>query len=438
MHWCGRWQNLWWRSAALLAALLLAGCATPPAPRPPPTAADRFNAAETITLLRVPTVRDRVAVVADTQGRMHVLVASTTLREVWHLVVDAHGVQARHLVRRDSSPAMVDAAFDREGRLHALTDTDAWVFEGGVWHADRAPWQNAGLQASTARFVPGAPALVWTFHVDGSALGSPGRVDWWGIGSFAGALIWPWPTTGKRAVIVARSVGSATPWLAIEPAGKSDTLLVSTGSDRHGNLYALYDKPHGGNLLSSGSECNFFGMRVGAETLYASPPPAASGAAPSPGAGRVVALSGRPVDQLEPRANCADGVHAVAVDPDDGRVWFAQRRLLDGEQWRRTMPMPLAAGWPGGQSAGGAGSVHVLHLGPSPNEWVGGHFPVHYLRWTIAGGWAAPLQVGVADVGSFWGMVWGAVAIAAAGPDRAFMVWPTPDGISGRWVERLP
>jgi hypothetical protein len=35
----------------------------------------------------------------------------------------------------------------------------------------------------------------------------------------------------------------------------------------------------------------------------------------------------------------------------------------------------------------------------------GSDFPVHALRWTVAGGWAAPLQVGVADVDSFWGDV---------------------------------
>lgn len=233
-------------------AALLASCATPPEPHLPPTAAERFKAGETIELLRVPTVRERVAAVADVQGRAHVLIASTKLREVWHLVVDARGVQARHLVRRDSNPDVVDAAFDQEGRLHALTDTDAWVLEDGVWLADTAPWQSAGLQATAPRFVPGAPELIWTFHVDGSALGSPGRVDWWSFGGYGGALIWPWPTNGKRAVIVARSIGSAAPWLAIEPDGKSDTLLISTGSDRYGNLYALYEKPSGGNLLSSG------------------------------------------------------------------------------------------------------------------------------------------------------------------------------------------
>jgi hypothetical protein len=434
-----QWQNVCRRSAALFGALLLAGCATPPEPLPPPTAADRFKAGETIELLRVPTVRERVAAVADAQGRAHVLVASTKLREVWHLVVDARGVQARHLVRRDYSADAVDAAFDKEGRLHALTDSDAWVLEDGVWRADTAPWQDAGLKATATGFVPGAPDLVWTFHVDGSAIGSPGRVDWWGFGSYGGALIWPWPTHGKRAVIVARSVGSAAPWLAIEPAGKSDTLLISTGSDRHGNLYVLYEKPIGGNLLSSGSVCNFFGVRVGADSLHASPPLAAAASAASSAAGRVVAFAGRPVEPLERGGNCADGVHALSVDPDDGRVWFAQRRLLDGEHWRPTAPMPLASGWPGGISAGGAGSFHVLRLGRSPNEWIGGHLPVHYLRWTVDGGWAAPLQVGVADVDSYWGgYVWDAVAIAAAGPDRAFTVWPTPEGISGRWVERLP
>lgn len=436
-----RLRSPWWRvcrqAAAVLGALWVAGCAMPPVPPPAPTAADRFKAGETIELLRVPTVRERVAVVTDAQGRAHVLVASTKLREVWHLVVDAQGVQARHLVRRDFSPDAVDAAFDREGRLHALTDADAWVLEDGEWRAEASPWQRAGLQATAPRFVPGTPDLVWAFHVDGRALGSQARVDWWGFGGYGAALLWPWPTTGKRAVIVARSGGSAAPWLAIEPDGKADTLHISAGSDRLGNLYVLYEKSSGG-LMAPGSACNFFGLRVAAHTLLASPPPAAAASAASSAARSVLAVAGLPVAQLEPRGNCADGVHAVAVDPDDGHVWFAQRRWLEGPQWQPTAPMPVASGWPGGLSAGGAGSFHVLRIGPSPNEWVGGRHPVYYLRWTVAGGWAAPLQVGVADVDSFWGYVWRAVAIAAAGPDRAFMVWPTPEGISGRWVERLP
>ena len=106
--------------------------------------------------------------------------------------------------------------------------------------------------------------------------------------------------------------------------------------------------------------------------------------------------------------------------------------------WLAVSAMPLASGWPGGLSAGGAGSFHLLRLGQAANEWVGGHFPVYYLRWTIADGWAAPLFVGVADVDSFWGYVWRALAVAATSRDRAFMVWPTPEGVIGRWVERLP
>lgn len=437
----GHWRNVHRRSAAVFGALfgawLLAGCATQPRPLPPPTADSRFQPGETIELLRVPTVRDRVQAVADAQGRVHVLVASTTLREVWHFVVDARGVQARYRVRPTDSADTVDAAFDKDGRLHALTDGDAWVFEDGAWRADATPWQNAGLKATATGFVPGAPDLVWTFHVDGSALGSPGRVDWWGFGGYAGALLWPWPTQGTRAVIAARSVGGAAPWLAVEPEGKSDTVLIGAGSDRRGNVYALYQKRRGG-LLPSSSECSFFGIRLGADSLRASPPSAATASAAGTAAARVVAIAGQPVEPFEPHGTCGAGVHALSVDPDDGHVWFDQRQWLDGEHWRRTVLMPLASGWPGGTSAGGAGSFHVLHIGPSPNAWIGGHFPVHHLHWTVASGWAAPLQVGVADVASFWGYIWGAVTIAAAGADRAFLVWPTPEGISGRWVERLP
>lgn len=430
-------QKMRRRSAAWLGALLLAGCAAPPDPLPLPTAADRFKAGETIELLRVPTVRDRVAAVADGQGRVHVLVASTMPREVWHIVVDARGVQARHLIRRDSSPDVIDAAFDQEGRLHVLTDTDAWVYEADAWRADTTPWQSEGIQATGARFVPGSPDLVWAFHVNGSALGSPGRIDWFGLGGYGGALIWPWPTHGKRAVIVARTVGGTASWLAIEPNGKFDTQFISTGSDRNGNVYVLYERSRGGGLLASGAKCNYFGVRVGADALHAGPPSAVSASAASLAARAEVVIAGQPVEQLEPRGNCADGVHTVAVDPDDGRVWFAQRRVLDGEQWRRTGPMPLASGWPAGTSAGGAGSFHVLRMGRAPNEWIGGHFPVYYLRWTIAGGWAGPLQVGVADSDAYWGSVRDALAIAATGPDRAFVAWPTPEGIVGRWVELL-
>jgi hypothetical protein len=87
-------------------------------------------------------------------------------------------------------------------------------------------------------------------------------------------------------------------------------------------------------------------------------------------------------------------------------------------------------------SADTGGTLHALTVGKARDEWWGKGFPIRYV--TFSGNeWSGPVDVGLADVSSFWGSIWDALDIASTGQGRAFLVWPTEQAIVGRWIERL-
>ena len=85
---------------------------------------------------------------------------------------------------------------------------------------------------------------------------------------------------------------------------------------------------------------------------------------------------------------------------------------------------------------GGQDSFHALVLGAPRDFWWGKGFPIQYLMFS-EGAWSTPVELGIADVKSFWGTVGDAVGIANIGNKKAFLVWPMEQGIVGRWIQRI-
>lgn len=52
--------------------------------------------------------------------------------------------------------------------------------------------------------------------------------------------------------------------------------------------------------------------------------------------------------------------------------------------------------------------------------------------------WSSPVEIGLADHGGsalFGGFIWHAYDLATTGDGRTFAVWPTAQGIVGRWID---
>lgn len=406
---------LQWRlTAAILAIAMVAGCAThapaPTAPAAPPAAVEL---GPLIRLLEVPPLTDKVRAVAAPDGSVHVLVASSGPRAVTEVVVSPSGAVQHRTVVRDVSPSSVDAAFDRQGRLHALVGVAHFVCEEGVWRrSSRTPWEGFEVTPSAVRFVANAPDLVWVFPVHGTDVGAAGRWEVYGMGgAFGAGIIWPWFTRGARAVVVADSPAGFGPWIVIDPEGPMDTAVVDATADGEGNVYLAYTASHEGMLASSTP----WYVKLAPDVL----------------AGTDGAEWKRP----GARASLQQ-LRATKGKPLPAEV------LIRGESAYRANTIPNPPHFFGGQggfrvSTNLSQRPRAAVVAEAHDKWWGRGFPIQYVEFDDLR-WSSPIEVGLADHGGgavFGGFIWDAYDIATTDSGRTLVVWPTAQGIVGRWID---
>lgn len=429
-----------WRAVALLLSALLglataaqlAGCASSE-PRSDPVitaAAPTVQAGPLIELLLLRTSADRVKVLIDAAGQARVVIAAKELGQVLEVVVRQDTVVQRRVIRAGPSPATVDAAFDEQGRLHVLIDSEHWVLDNDLWQAsDRNPWHGAGIKVKSARFVAGAPHLIWSFQVDGAELGAPSRVDWFGFGGGMAAIVWPWFSHGTRAVVVADRAGAFGPWAVFEPDGKSDTKVVGASADRHGKVHAIYATSRPG--LGANPSPLYQYVTVAAATLDVGDTQAAQ-AAPAPaGRPRMVPVRGGHAWQTGP-PNRNDFPQRVSADPQSGAALVGTRWIVRNLVWRRPIDWPYPA-FDFKSTSGGADSFHGLWIGHARDPWWGKGSPVRYV-YLANDGWSGPVDLGVADEALFFGHIWDAIDIAAAPNGTVYVAWPMDHAIVARRI----
>lgn len=137
--------------------VLATGCAT--VERAPAAAVRPMDArmVPVVQLLGAKAVPDAVRVIGGPDGSAHVFVVSRRLRRVLPVSVAPDDDLKHAPVRSEVAPWKVDAAFDSQGRLQLLLDTDKPVLQNSEWKAsDRTPWHAAGVTVASARFVAGA------------------------------------------------------------------------------------------------------------------------------------------------------------------------------------------------------------------------------------------------------------------------------------------
>jgi hypothetical protein len=421
-----------------LVVALATSCSTPVTPDPAISAfrqaarAPAVRVGPIIDLLSGRTSREKVKVVADGGDQVRVLIASTELQQVLELVVRREGVVQRRVVAPHASPWSIDAAFDNAGKFHALVDTDHLVLEDGVWRkSERTPWHEAGVTPKgLAHFVPGAPRLIWAFQVAGSVVGASRRLEIWGIGGGAGALLWPWFTSGQRAVIVAEAPTGFGPWVVLEPQAKSDTRIEALAADHSGAAYVRYIAQTGG--MGGTSEGRY--AHISAALLGGTKGPDSGTAGTrgtEGGTGQLLGISGGVDDEK-------DCPSALAADPESGIALVGLRVLLSGRDLIAgplDLPLDVRVRNPDVRTAAAGGDAfHALvtaaEVGQKDSRFA------WYMLFS-EGKWSAPIQLGATGVASFWGTGWDAYGITSLPSGTAFLVWPTEGGLIGRWVERI-
>ena len=398
---------------------LFCGCATTPQPDLKPAS---VSLGPVMDVLKVETGDDLVKLVPDPEGSVHALIASSQRKQVVHVLVHEEGADEPETVLSNVSPSRLDGAWDRDGRLHALIDASLMIREDDAWlPSAHTPWAGTGITPSWAGFVRGSPDLVWAFVVEGGDVGASLRMDIYGFGGGypAAGIIWPWFTRGSRLVLAAED--SPACWNVFDLTGRLDSIPLALASDLAGILHILYYKSLGGLL----KDMDLHYARLGVRDL-------------APDAARLPEDKElKAGDRLLKLHNIAGSripnTHAqrrsvpdcIAADPGSGAVLIGMDLLIRSNEYTDAIrgSLPPEGGMFTRTAPAGDNAFHAL-------VGAGCYRLLSDLEWS------APLQLGVAEVASFWGSTWEACDLASTGNGKAFATWPTPHGIMGRWITR--
>ncbi|NLW80551.1 MAG: hypothetical protein GXY42_02605 [Desulfovibrionales bacterium] len=403
----------------LLLPYFFCGCATTPQPDLKPPA---VSLGPVMDVLKVETGDDVVRLVPNPEGEVHALIASAQWKQVVHVLVREEGACEPETVLSNVSPSRLDGAWDRDGRLHALIDTIHMIREDGSWlPSARTPWTETGITPSRAGFVPGSPDLVWAFVVEGSDVGASLRMDIYGFGGGypAAGIIWPWFTRGSRLVLAAED--SPACWNVFDLTGRLDSVPLALASDLAGTLHVLYYKSLGGLLKDMDLHYTKLGVRDLAPDAARHPEDKELKAGDRLLKLHNIAGSRIPNTHAQRRSvpDC------IAADPGSGAVLIGMDLLIRGNEYTDGVrgSLPPEGGMFTRTAPAGDNTFHAL-VGAGCYRLLSG------LEWS------APMQLGVAEVASFWGSTWEACDLASTGNGKAFATWPTPHGIMGRWITR--
>ena len=406
-------------------------------------------------LLKMPTGLDKVKVLVDNTGLAHIFISSIRINEVHHVVLGPDGVIERELIKSSVDTLNLDAAFDRSGRLHVLIGNEHMIKQEGSWVAvERAPWKELGLTIKRPGFVAGARDLTWAFLIGGQEVGTPGRWDWFGIaGGYPPlGLIWPWHTQADKLMIVPEMAPTYTTWMVLEPESILDTDLWAFGADGQGAIHVAYEQSRPNVVVQYGEVSH---AKFVIEPDRTAPPTASSDVtAPLrerrqlqaiPG-GRAIGYNNKPTFIYPPVS--------IAIDPDSGTTLVVRRSggfeeffqlreagprgfLVRDEEWSAAIPMAVSNVMKTSVAPSGNDRFHAVVVGERTNFWTDGDNPIYYLNLT-SNVWSPPVTLGLAN-NSHWifkGFV-DSVEVASNGSRRAVVVWPTKEGIVGRWIEVL-
>jgi hypothetical protein len=410
-------------------------------------------------LLKMPTGLDKVKVLVDNTGLAHIFISSKRINEVHHVVLGSDGVVERELVKNLSSldTLNLDAAFDRSGQLHVLIGREHMTKQEGNWvTVERTPWKEEGLTIRRQpSFVAGARDLTWAFLIEGQEVGTSGRWDWFGVaGGYPPlGLFWPWHTQADKLIVVPEMAPTYTMWMVLEPESSLDTDFWAFGVNRQGAIQVVYEQSRTMPFLPPVTEVSHAKFVIEPDRL-ALPTASSDVTAPRwehqqlqaiPG-GRAIGSNNRPTFIYPPVS--------IAIDPDSGATLVVRRSggfeeffqlreagprgfLVRDEEWSAAIPMTVSNVMKTSVAPSGNDRFHAVVVGEPSNFLTGGDNPIYYLNLT-SNVWSPPVTLGLAN-NSHWIFkdLVDSVEVASNGSRRAVVVWPTDEGIVGRWIEVL-
>ncbi len=385
--------------------------------------------------------------IAMPDGGIHVFLAVSGDKQVFDLLVRPDGSVERHTIglRNTEGVTFLDGAFDAAGKLHALIGRDHLVLETDGWRNSWVtPWSAAGIKDVEARFVPGAPNLTWCFQVNGGDVGAPVRWDWAGFAAGPGAIIFPWPVHGSRAVVVSETKDGFGPWIVLDPEGKEDTVAGGVASDARGNVSVAYERSRP-SFIFPPMFPELYYARIPAEMLQGGESTAPNSSPGRPGRTLMLAFSrghkAVPLGtSLKGKALEDHPYYPIAVDPRSGVALIypsvvatgdtlgGPRRYFNGPKIDDTFALDYGSRSSSFAPAGGDRFHSVVQMAGGESEGY-----VQY-RLFSHGAWSLPVELDQRKPSllSDWHAAWPVVVATSDG--AAVAVWRSKDAVVAQWI----
>ena len=287
-------------------------------------------------------------------------------------------------------------------------DNNALILEGDTW-------KQAG-NTPCRQYIRAGSSFYCAFVSPGKDLGASLQWEWLGFGGGPAGIIFPWPSYPDKLVVLREDGDAWGQMTVIDPGLKGDIDNFSMAGDARGTVHLVYER---GWAVIIARET---------ETRYV----------------RLPATTGREGDRVSSEAASSDNIllagyystkvipyskigdFKVAADPDSGAALLLSSRgdqKIRNDRFGLPGRFPLAEGFEPRVASAGFGEFHAAILGRSSP------YPVYYLS-KQEDGWSSPVELGDA-------VRWSrdTFLLVSDASRRAFVAWPTDNGLVGRWVE---
>jgi hypothetical protein len=288
--------------------------------------------------------------------------------------------------------------------------------------------------------------LTWAFLIGGEEVGTPGRWDWFAVaGGFPPlGLIWPWHTQADKLMIVPEMAPTYTTWMVLEPKSNLDTDFWAFGADGQGVIHVAYEQSRP-NVMTYFGEISHAKFVIEQDRSVA-PPASSDVTSPLQNRRQLLAIPTGQALFSNNRGNFIGPPVSIAVAPDSGAALVVKRDpvlesffafkgrpisyLVRDKELSDSIPLPLSPFMKCSVASSGNDRFHAVVVGE-------GDGPIYYLNFS-GNVWSPPVALGIPNTSHwFFSHVVDAVEIASNGSRRAVVVWPTKEGIVGRWIELL-
>ena len=376
---------------------------------------------------------EKFSAVMDNVGRVHLLVAMKSPKEVEYVVVDPDSRIHREPLTGFRTPARtfsgrqalrLDIATDGKGRLRAVVEDNALILEGGTW-------KPAG-KTLCRQYVRAGNAFYCAFISPGKDVGASIQWEWFGFGGGPAGIIFPWPSYPDKLIVLREDGDMWGQMTLIDPGLKGDVEKLygfTLAGDARGTVHLVYQRAW--SLI-------FDSVR---ETRYVRLPLTTGGVGEEVARGDAskdnVALAGyystkvfpnSEIDDFEIASDRDSGVALLVSRPSRGGDGFFSQKIRD-DRFGMPREFPLPEGHEPRVASAGSGDFHAAVVADTSHYLLTSSWHVYYLS-NQSGRWSSPVELGDKPRTSE-----DTFLLVSDASRRAFVAWATENGVAGRWVE---